>query len=142
MTKSSEKQFEFYLEEVCPKGDLIFRLAYLLILNKEAAWTCVLHTFDHLIMELPKIASDVSFHLVRSCYASYKAQDQWPFPDSDPMSQALSVLSSEERASLGSVDIIGLNVSLSAKALNKDIFTLRNELSSARQKFINVNIPA
>ncbi len=142
MRKSSEKLFEFYLEEVCPKGDLVFRLAYLLILNKEAAWTCVLSTFDQLIMELPRIGNELPFHLVRSCYSSYKAQNQWPSPDTDPMSQALSALSSEERASLGSVDIIGLNVNLSAKALNKDIFTLRNELSSARQKFININIPA
>lgn len=141
MSNSNEKQFEFYLEEVCPKGDLVFRLAYLLILNKEAAWTCVLKAYDHLLTEITKIGNDLQSYLVRSCYASFKSQDKWPAPDEDPMSQALKTLSPDERAALAVVDILGLNVNLSARALNKDVFTLRNELSSARQKFIGIQIP-
>ncbi len=134
----SEKEFEFYLEDICPRGDEVLRLAYLLILNKQAAWQCVSKTFDKVLDKLPSAEEDLQFFLVQNCWQAFKEQNSWPTPDTHAFTQAFAHLNLEERSALAAVDVCGLNIDSAAKALARETTRLRQDLSQARQKLLSI----
>lgn len=135
----NEKQFDFYFEEVCPHGDEVFRLSYLLLLNKQAAWKCVSKTFDSLLERLPTLEENMVFHLLSSCWKTFREQEYRPEIDDSPLSQSFSKLSVEERSAMAFVDLFGFQSGDAAKALERTEEQLRMDLSQARQKLLRVD---
>jgi len=135
----SDKQFDFYFEEVCPHGDEVLRFSYLLILNKQAAWTCVSKTFDTLAGNLSSLEDDLTFQLVAKSWDVYKSEGPWPEADEDAFAGAFVNFSVEERSALAAVDLIGLEPEEAAKAFNRTVDQMRNDLSQARQKLLRVD---
>ncbi len=134
----SEKQFEFYIEELCPRGDDALRLAYMLILNKQGAWKCVSKTYDKLLTRLAQAEVDLSFALVQCCWQAFHEHGSWASPESTSFAQSMKALTVEERSALAASDIFGLSADLAAKALERDSFQLRQDISQARQKLLGI----
>ena len=135
----NEKQFDFYFEEVCPHGDEVLRLSYLLLLNKQAAWTCVSKTFDRLVDKLTSLEDDLTFQLVSNCWKTFKAEPNWPQIDESAFTKDFAKLSIEERSAIAVVDLIGLTPEEAAKALDRSHEQVRTDLSHARQKLLRVD---
>lgn len=129
------QQINFYIDEVCPRGGDVLRLAYLFSLNRKAAFECVNETYERAIDQLDRLQSDnLSVFLAGTCWKSFREHSQRPIVDTTPTATSAAALELNERAALGLVDLFDLAPEKAAKILGLGTTEFSDSLTRAREK--------
>ncbi len=138
--RSRSETVDYYLEEVCQHGNVALQFAYMLTLQRQAAWDCVSAAFDMLSREVPSDDDALPLALASACWKAYAERPEWPSAGTEPLARALGTLTVFERAAYGAIDVLGLSQDLAAQALDQTPTILRKSLSEARQKLLKLEI--
>ncbi len=134
----NEEVNTFYIEDVCGEADGLFRFAYAVLLDQDAAFAAVRAAYRRALDQLTELSQkpieDVRRFLIASVWQD--VEDKHFRPSSTPTSplgQKLGKLGLMSRAALFAIDICGCSVPEAQVALKRSEDELRKVLAEGRK---------
>lgn len=136
----NDRQVNFFLEELYPHADSIYRFSFALTLNPEIAQKNLETTFKEAVDSIDTLmhSPDVTrVRLLRTCWEICKGLNVSNIKTGQsPIAKALEGLSITDRAIVTLVDVIGLSSAEALGLLEMDEKTFRSHQSQARRQLL------
>ncbi len=135
-----EKLVNFYLEELYPQADLLYRLSFILTLNLDLARKCLDTVYQEITNDLAMVTNNgeiAKLILIKTCWRAFKKLGVSSMKvGQSPIALTFEGMSIEERAAVGMVDVMGLSVDEAKGVLEIEEGVLRKNLAAGRQHLV------
>ena len=128
----------FWMEQLCPRADSAYRLAFAMTLNLDDARACVEKAFAALLDDLGAVqrAANPLVPLAKACVAAYAQHKAVGKGGSSKIINLLKTMKPEVRGAVAAVDGIGLLPREAAEVFGVQEKQLRESLAEGRRRLV------
>lgn len=142
-TRHDEESVNFYIEQFCSKADVVYRLAFALTLNLDAAHKITTQVFQKVSDGIAKLAADTTNPrtvLLKACWETYRKAGTGGSAGQSALISALKGLSVDARAALVATDYAGVAADELADIFGWDQTRSRQLLAEGRRHLLGIDI--
>ena len=136
-----EKLVNFFMEEIYPQADDLYRLGFILTLNLDQARKCLNVAFKEISNDLVMVAKNADIAkliVLKTFWRAFKKQNVSSVKGGQsPIALSFEGMSTNERVAVGMIDVIGLSLKEAKDVLELEENELRKHLASGRKRLMN-----